>query len=284
MSTVPSFLTLRQRAHARLRRGGFPYLAVSIVLLAALAAVAPAALTPYDPLAESIAERLLPPSFIHPFGTDDLGRDLLSRVVYGAWASLSTATLALGFALVASVAVGLAAGYLRGPTDRALMGVIDVLLAVPSLLISLLVVSGLGAGAFEIALAVGIASVPAFARLTRAEVLRVSSETYVEAARGFGLGRVRVLVRHVLPRACGPLAALSALEFAAIVLSVSVLSFLGYGVQPPTPEWGSLIAQGRDHFATAWWLISLPGLVLTVVVVAVHRIGAVLGASRGGVR
>lgn len=264
-------------------RGSVPWVAAVVLGIVGVAALLPSAVAPSDPLAENVSERLRPPSTEHWFGTDALGRDVFSRVVYGAQTSLSTAVLALAFALVASVVVGLVAGYFGGIADRVLMAPVDVLLAVPSLLISLLIVSGLGAGAIQLSVAVGLASVPVFARLTRAEVLRVTQQTYVEAAGGFGLPRYRILVRHVLPRVGGPLAALASLELATIVLSVAALSFLGYGVQPPTPEWGSLIAQGRDHFATAWWLTTLPGLVLAAVVVAVHRVGRALGAQEGSV-
>ncbi|MET9555589.1 ABC transporter permease [Streptomyces sp. NPDC006645] len=239
-------------------------------------------MAPRDPLAQDVAQRLRPPSTQHLFGTDELGRDLFSRVIHGAQASLSIALLALVFALGLSVLIGLTAGYFGGAADRVLMAAVDVLLALPSLLLSLLIVSGLGTGPVNLAVAVGIASVPALARVTRAEVLRVSAATFVEAARGFGLPRRRILARHVLPHARGPVTALGALELATIVLSVSALSFLGYGTQPPDPEWGSLIAGGRDHFATAWWLTTLPGAVLAVVVLALHRVGRMRGASEAG--
>ncbi|MEV3874838.1 ABC transporter permease [Streptomyces sp. NPDC049906] len=278
-------MTLVLPSAARHRtRAGTPRVALAVLGLAAAAALLPRVVAPRDPFAQDVSARLRPPSTAHPFGTDELGRDLFSRVVLGTQASLGVALLALAFAFSLSVLVGLVAGYFGGPLDRALMAAVDVLLALPSLLVSLLVVSGLGTGPVQLALAVGIASVPALARVTRAEVLRVSGQTFVEAANGFGLSRPRVLVRHVLPHARGPVTALAALELASIVLSVSALSFLGYGTQPPAPEWGNLIAGGRDHFATAWWLTTLPGAVLALVVLALHRVGRVLGASKAGAR
>ncbi|WP_445398988.1 ABC transporter permease [Streptomyces sp. LE64] len=278
-------MTLVLPSAARHRtRAGTPRIALAVLGLAAAAALLPRVVAPRDPYAQDVSARLRPPSTAHPFGTDELGRDLFSRVVLGTQASLGVALLALAFACSLSVLVGLVAGYFGGPLDRALMAAVDVLLALPSLLVSLLVVSGLGTGPVQLALAVGIASVPALTRVTRAEVLRVSGRTFVEAAHGFGLSRPRVLVRHVWPHARGPVTALAALELASIVLSVSALSFLGYGTQPPAPEWGNLIAGGRDHFATAWWLTALPGAVLALVVLALHRVGRVLGASKAGTR
>ncbi|MFE9248981.1 ABC transporter permease [Streptomyces sp. NPDC007088] len=267
---------------ARRPRSALPWVALLVLALVAVAALLPRTAAPQDAFAQNVAERLRPPSAGHLFGTDELGRDLFSRVVQGTQASLATALLALAFAFGLSVLVGLTAGYFGGLADRLLMGVVDVLLALPSLLISLLIVSGLGTGPVNLAVAVGIASVPSLARVTRAEVLRVSAQTFVEAASGFGLSRFRVLLRHVLPHARGPIVALGALELATMVLSVSALSFLGYGTQPPAPEWGNLIAGGRDYFATAWWLTTLPGAVLACVVLALHRVGRALGASEVG--
>ncbi|MFC5153286.1 ABC transporter permease [Streptomyces amakusaensis] len=267
---------------SRPRASSVPVLALAFLGLAGVAALLPKAVAPHDPFAQDVSQRLRPPSAEHLFGTDELGRDLLSRVVHGTQASLSIALLAVAFAFVLSLVIGLTAGYFGGVVDRVLMAVVDVLLALPSLLISLLIVSGLGTGAVNLAIAVGIASVPALARVTRAEVLSVSARTFVEAAKGFGLPGRRVLLRHVLPHARGPITALVALELATMVLSVSALSFLGYGTQPPDPEWGNLIAGGRDYFATAWWLTTLPGAVLAGVVLALHRVGRGLGASEAG--
>lgn len=260
-------------------RSTTPYWSAAVLAVVAVAAVFPGVIAPDAPLRVDVSQRLQAPGWQHLFGTDELGRDQFSRVVHGAQASLSTALLALVFAFGLSIVLGLCAGYLGGIVDRALMAVVDVLLALPHLLISLLIVAGLGAGATNIAIAIGIASVPAFTRITRAEVLRVSSQTFVEAAAGYGLSRLRILARHVLPHARGPITALAALELASMVLSVSALSFLGYGTKPPAPEWGTLIAEGRNHFATAWWLTVLPGAVLAAVVLALHRAGRALGVS-----
>lgn len=251
---------------------GLPWPAICYLVIIAATASLPQAIATQDPFLQDISQRLQPPSFAHLFGTDALGRDLFSRVVHGAEASMITAFLALVFAFCLSVAIGLPAGYLGGRTDRVLMSAVDILLAVPSLLLSLLIVSGLGRGAWNLAVAVGIASVPSFARVTRAEVLRISTQDFVEAAAGYGLSRSKILLRHILPHARAPLLTLAALELATMILSVSALNFLGYGTQPPHPEWGNLIAEGRAHFATAWWLTALPGAVLAGVVLALHQL------------
>ena len=250
-----------------------PVIAVVVLGVFCAAALFPQFFASEGPFAEDVTRRLQPPSWEHPFGTDELGRDLLSRVVHGTRTTLGTSLLALAIASAIAVSVGIVAGYLRSVTDRVLMLFIDVLLALPTLLVSLLIIFALGAGTVNLALAVGLASVPPFARVTRAEVLRVSAEPFVEAARANGVNPIRILVRHVLPHATRPVIALATLELASIVLAVSVLSFLGYGTTPPNPEWGNLISEGRGYFSTAWWLTGLPGAVLVAFVLALHRLG-----------
>lgn len=251
-------------------------LAGLVLLLAVAAAVAPGAFGARDPLRGVPGQRLLAPSASHPFGTDYLGRDLYTRVVHGASLSLRATVVAVLLALVVGTLVGLLAGFAGGAVDEVLMRAVDVLLAIPGLLLSLAVVTVLGFGTVPVAVAVGVASVAGFARLTRAEVLRVRRSEYVAAANGAGVRWYGVLLRHVLPNATGPVAALAAVEFGTAVLSVSALSFLGFGAPPPTPEWGALVADGRNYLAGAWWLATMPGLVIAVVVLAANRIGRAL--------
>jgi len=177
--------------------------------------------------------------------------------------------------------IGLIAGFVRGWADDALMRVVDVLLAIPSLLLSLALITVLGFGTTNVAIAVGIASVAACARIMRSEVLRVRESTFVEAAHANGVRWSGVLLRHVLPNSIGPLIVLVALEFGTAILAISALSFLGYGAPPPTPEWGSLVATGRDFLREAWWLTTLPGLVVAATVLAANRISRALDQKRG---
>ncbi|SDS66699.1 peptide/nickel transport system permease protein [Pseudarthrobacter equi] len=247
-------------------------LAVLVIAVVILWAVIPGAFTHWPPDTGVPSARLKPPSAEHWFGTDSLGRDLFSRVVHGSATSLAATAVAVAVGLVAGSLLGLLAGFLRGWVDDAIMRVMDVLLAIPSLLLSLALITVLGFGTVNIAIAVGIASVANFARIMRAESLRVGSAVYVEAARSSGVRWHGILLRHVLPNAAGPVLALSALEFGMAVLSISSLSFLGFGAPPPAAEWGSLVAGGRDYLVAAWWLVTLPGLVIAAVVLSTNRI------------
>ena len=261
---------------ALLRTRPAALVALAVVTLVLAWAIVPGLFTGQDPITGVPADKLRAPDAAHWFGTDHLGRDLFARTVHGTSLSVRAALLAIGVALVAGSGIGLLAGFLGGPVDDALMRATDVLLAIPGLLLSLAVVTALGFGTVKVAIAVGVASVATFARVMRSQVLRVRHATYVEAARLAGAGRGAVLLRHVLPNAAGPVLALAAVELGAVILAVSALSFLGYGATPPTPEWGSLVAEGRDYLAVAWWYSTLPGLVIALFVLAVGVLGRAL--------
>ncbi|MBT2497388.1 ABC transporter permease [Microbacterium oxydans] len=255
------------------------YLAYAVVALAVLWAVIPGVFAPGDPLTGVPADKLLAPSAAHWFGTDTLGRDLFGRVVHGAVHSLSGALIAVTVGLALGTLIGAIAGAVGGVVDDVLMRVVDVLLAIPGLLLALTVIILLGFGTVNAAIAVGLGSVAAFARLMRAEVARVRRTEYVEAAFGSGGTFFTVLRRHVLPNSLTPIVALAALQFGTAILAISTLGFLGYGAPPPTPEWGLLIADGRNYVGTAWWLTALPGLVVVVVVLSANRISHRIGRS-----
>ncbi len=266
---------LRGGLAALLREPGL--LLATIVLATVLAAALfPQLFTSLNPLRGSGAARLLPPSALHWFGTDQLGRDLFTRVVYGTGESVKAVAVAVLVGLVVGSVIGLLAGYIGRWVDDILMRVMDVLLAVPTLLISLAIINALGFGTFNIAIAVGIGSVASFARVMRSEVLKVRQMPYVEAASFAGIGPLRTLVRHVLPNAAGPVLVLATLELGMAILSVSALSFLGFGAPPPAPEWGLLVAGGRDYMASAWWLTTLPGIVIAITVLSANRIARAL--------
>ncbi|MFD9896307.1 ABC transporter permease [Amycolatopsis sp. NPDC059027] len=271
---------LAQRTGVVVRRPGL-VLAVVILVLALLAAVAPSLFTGYDPITGIPAEKLRGPSLAHLFGTDETGRDIFARVVHGASLSLRATVIAVLVALVAGSALGLVAGFRGGVLDTVVMRVVDVLLAIPPILLSLALVTALGFGTTNVAIAVGIANLAAFARLMRAEVLRVRSTVYVEAARASGVRWSGVLGRHVLPNALGPVLALATLTLGTAVLEVSALSFLGFGATPPTPEWGALVAGGRNFLATAWWMTTFPGLTVAAVVLSANRLSRALDGGDG---
>jgi peptide/nickel transport system permease protein len=262
---------LGQAVAPLLSRPGFA-LALLVVLFALAAAVVPQWLTPFDPYATSPAAKLTAPGAAHWFGTDELGRDLYTRVVYGASLSVQAALLAVGIALAGGLGLGVLAGFAGGRVDAALMRVIDVLLALPGLLLALAIVTAIGFGTVPVAIAVGVGIIPGFARTTRAEVLRVKTLPYVEAARLGGASWCRTLLRHILPNAWGPVAVLATLDFGAAILATAGLSFLGFGAAPPAAEWGTLIANGRHFLITAPWVSLLPGLFVVAVVFSLNHL------------
>jgi peptide/nickel transport system permease protein len=250
-----------------------PALVASLLVLAIVLAAAlwPQAFTHFSPTRGVGVARLRPPSLEHIFGTDQMGRDLYARVVYGAGQSLTAVVLAVLVGFSSGCVIGLAAGYFGRWADDVLMRLIDVLLAVPTLLISLAIINAMGFGMTNIAIAVGVGSVAGFARVMRSEVLRIKHMSFVEAATFAGVGHLGVLMRHVVPNAAGPVAVLATLELGWAILGVSALSFLGFGPPPPTPEWGLLVAAGREYMGSAWWLTTFPGAVIALTVLAANR-------------
>lgn len=246
--------------------------AIAIIALVIVWALAPQLVTAGDPLYADPVNALQAPSWEHIFGTDNIGRDLYTRMVYGSSTSLEGSAIAIIVALGIGGLIGMLAGFFGGMFDSAIMRGVDVLLAIPALLLSMAVVTALGFGISKVALAVGLGSVAVFARLMRAEVYRVVSMRYIEASRLVGSSRARILFKHILPNSSGTLLTLAALEFGGAILAISALSFLGYGTPPPDPEWGSLISEGRDYMASAWWLAILPGVVIVAVVLSANRI------------
>ncbi len=265
-----------------LRRNVFAVLAGLVLVVVLGWAVVPSVFTGRDPLVGVPAEKLRGPSGSHWFGTDNLGRDIYTRVVHAAGLSLTATVCAVLIGLVFGTLIGLVAGAVGGVVDAAIMRLVDVLLSIPELLTSLALVTVLGFGTRNVAIAVGVALVARFARVMRTEVLRVRRAQYVEAAFAGGVRWPAVLVRHILRNAYAPVAALAAVEFGVAVLAVSSLSFLGYGATPPTPEWGSLISEGRNYLATSWWMTTLPGLVIVAVVLSAQHLGRTV--ARDGAR
>ncbi len=254
-------------------------LAWAVIATVLLWAVLPGVLAPFDAYT-SVAAGLQAPGGEHLFGTDANGRDLFSRVVHGASESLAGAFVAVAVGLTAGTLLGVVAGTVGGIVEEVLMRVVDVLLAIPGLLLALTVVVLLGPGTVNAALAVGVGAVAGFARLVRAEVVQVRATEYVEAAYGSGGRVLSVLWRHVLRNSLRPVVALAAMQLGTAILALSTLGFLGYGVTPPDPEWGMIIAQGRDLLAAAWWVTTLPGLVIVAVVLSANRVSRSLGSER----
>lgn len=256
------------------------WLAWLVMTVAVLMAFSPQWFTEFNPLDGIAGAQRLAPQAGHWLGTDQLGRDVWSRIVYGAGHSLSAALAAVAMGLVFGTALGTVAGALGGRVEAVVMRIVDILLAIPSLLLSLTVIILLGFGTLNAAMAVGVAAIASFARLSRAEVVRIRHSDYVEAAYGSGGTFLAVFWRHILPNALSPVLAFATLQFGQAILALSTLSFLGYGTPPPVPEWGLLIAEGRNYLSTAWWLTTFPGIAVIAVVLAANRISQQLNRER----
>lgn len=246
---------------------------VGVILAAALVALV---WTPHDPTAIRVAMRSRPPSSLHWLGTDEFGRDVLSRLMAGAATSVSVALVTVAVALVIGIAIGLVAGFFRGWTDRALMAVNDALLAFPGILLALGLLAVIGPSKWGIVLALGIAYAPTVARVVRGSVLSLREREFIEASRALGNSELYTLWRHVLPNCVSPLTVLATLMFGWVVLSESALSFLGLGVPPPAPSWGNMLAAARPHLETATWLSVAPGVMIALCLLGANLLGDAL--------
>ena len=250
--------------------------ALFVLIAVTVASLAAPLVSPYDPIAMEPARQFLPPSREHPAGTDLFGRDVATRVLYGGRFSLGIGLLAVAIAAIPGTALGLLAGYYGKQVDRFVGWLVDVMLAFPSILLALALIAVLGSGAANVVLAVGIAGVPHYARLVRGQVLTTRRQPYVRAAWTVGCTHTRILLRHILPNILGPLIVLTTLDIGWAILNASALSFLGLGVQPPTPEWGAMLNEGRGYLRNAPWVTTAPGIAIALTVLAVNLLGDAL--------
>jgi peptide/nickel transport system permease protein len=255
-------------------RGNRPAVAGAAVIgaLVVVAAFAPL-LAPYDPVGMALEDQFLPPSGEHPLGTDDFGRDILSRMIHGSRISLQVGLVAVGIAAIVGSVVGACAGYFGGWFDLLSGWAVDVMLAFPGLLLALGVVAVLGPGLLNVMIAVGIGSIPSYARLMRGQVLGLKGREYVEAARAVGAGHGSILFRHILPNALSPLIVLASLGIAGSILAAAALSFIGLGAQPPSPEWGAMLSSGREYLRHEWWITTFPGIAIAITVLGFNLLG-----------
>lgn len=254
----------------------------AILALITLAALFAPWLTPYDPYLQDYGRILLPPSLAHPFGTDQLGRDVFTRVLHGARIDLQIGLVTTYVPMIYGVAIGALAGYRGGWIDAVAMRVIDLAIAFPFLVLIILILSILGPGLQNIYIAVLVVGWTMYARLARAEMLIERDKPYILAARVLGYSEARIVFRHALPNILASSLVFSMADFVLNILLVSGLSFLGLGAQPPSPEWGAIIAEGRDYILQAWWISTLPGLVIVVTGVALALVGDGLATRLGG--
>ncbi|MFZ4281264.1 dipeptide/oligopeptide/nickel ABC transporter permease/ATP-binding protein [Streptomyces rhizosphaericola] len=271
-------MTVEARSPGRRPRIGTVLLAVPLILFAVVGILAPV-LSPADPTANDLAAGLLPPSSEHPLGTDQLGRDQLSRILHGARISLSITAAVLAVALTAGTVIGAAAGYLGGWFDRAVSRVIDVVVSLPGMLVTLAVIGVRGPGVENLILALSLWSWAPYARIARARVADLRKSPHLDALRLLGAGRARILGRHLLPPALAPCLVYASTDVGTIVLGVATLSFLGLGVAPPNAEWGQMLVEGRAFMDSAWWLAYPPGVAITAVVFASNLLGERLAAG-----
>jgi peptide/nickel transport system permease protein len=242
------------------------------VAVVALAALLAPVLTPYGPN-EFTPEVLQGPSRAHPFGTDELGRDVLTRVLYGARISPGVGLLAIGLACVVGTVLGLVSGYAGGVADNVVMRGMDILLAFPGILLAIVIVATLGPGLRNAMIAVGVAFIPTFARVVRGDVLVEREKEYVAAARVLGASGARIAFREILPSVWGPVVVLVTLGVAGAILATAGLSFLGLGASPPTAEWGAMLSEGRNYLPDQWWIAVFPGSAIALTVLGVNLIG-----------
>lgn len=245
------------------------WIIIGIILVAVFADI----IAPYDPIEPDYSASVEGPSLEHPLGTDLTGRDVLSRIIYGARVSLLVGVVAVSIAVTLGVAIGSIAGFRGGYTDEVLMRGVDVMISFPSLVLALALVGAIGASLQNIIIVIALVYTPQYARLIRGDVLSVKEEEFVEAARGTGLSELKVLRKHVIPNAFTPVFVQATFHVATAIIFEASLSFLGLGVQPPTPTWGVLIADGRQYLPEGWWISTFPGLAIMVTVLAFNIFG-----------
>jgi peptide/nickel transport system permease protein len=251
---------------------------VGLVLLAAIvliAAVAPL-ISPYDPIEQHIAYRLEPPSAEFLLGTDTYGRDVLSRLIHGARISLIVAFAAVAIAMVVGTFIGIVSGYLGGMFDQVMMGVLDVKLAFPTLLLGLMIAAILGASLENLIIAIAVTEIAPFARIARAPTIALKQRDFIEAGRALGFGPLRVMGVHILPNMIADVVVMGSLWMATAIRTEASLSFIGLGVKPPTPTWGGMIREGFENILSAWWLAVFPSLAILLTVLALNLLGDAL--------
>lgn len=270
---LPAQTTLFRDALRRLFRNKLAIIGMVILGLFVFCALFAPWIAPYDPIAQDVTRRREPPSWEHPFGMDEVGRDLLSRVIYGARVSLYVGVASVSLAIIAGTLIGAVSGYAGGWIDNVVMRIMDIMLAFPSLLLAIAIVAILGPGLLNMLYAIAFVSIPAYARIVRASVLAAKEMDYTLAARAIGCSSSRILFRHIMPNCLTPIIVQGTLGIATAILDAAGLSFLGLGAQPPTPEWGAMLGQGRGSVFTAPHVVIFPGLAIMLSVLGFNLLG-----------
>jgi peptide/nickel transport system permease protein len=244
-----------------------------MVLVFIVVAVLAPLIAPYDPIEQNMQIMLEKPSLKHPFGTDEFGRDLFSRIIYGAQISLAIGTVGVLIAVIFGVALGTIAGYFGGWIDNIIMRIMDIFMAFPSFLLALAIVSVLGPGMVNVMIAIGIFSIPNFSRIARSSVISIKNKEFIEATRAMGGTDTRIIIKHLIPNSISPIIVLSTMRIATAIITAAGLSFLGMGAQPPTPEWGAMLSTGREYLRVAPHVSTIPGLAIMFLVLGFNMLG-----------
>ncbi len=275
VNTKPAYKkrSQKQEIWRRFKKNRGALIGAVIVMALIFCAVFAPLISPYDPIKQDRPNRLQPPSAQHWFGTDELGRDILSRIIYGARISMSVGLIAIAISLVGGVTLGAIAGFYGGRLDDIIMRFMDVLLSIPSILLNISIVAALGSGLQNVMIAIGISSIPGYCRLVRASILTLREQEFVDASRAAGASDFFLITQHILPNCMAPIIVQASLRIGGAILSCASMSFIGLGIVPPTPEWGSMLSTGRDFLRDAPHLCTFPGLAIMAAVFSMNLMG-----------
>ena len=275
---------LMEKNMKRRKNSGSPFrfAAYAVLILVLLMAVVPQLFTGYDPLTQDMTALLQPPSAAHFFGTDNFGRDVFARVVYGARLDLEIGFFAMLIPAVFGTAVGIAAGYFGGKVDVVIMRILDVFIAFPTMVLAIAIVAILGSGVKNLFLAIWLVGWREYTRLVRSDVLVIRSSEYVEAAKSLGYSDLRIMFRHIFPNVASTVLVYAVSDIMMCMLMGASMSFLGLGVPTPTPEWGAIISEGKNYMMTAWWIVTFPGIMLALTGISISVAGQKLSHGRKG--
>ena len=257
----------------RFRRNGAAMIGLVVMAVLVFTAIFANLIAPEDPVAQDLSRTFLKPNSQNIMGTDNFGRDIFSRVVFGTRTSLQIGFTAVSVGLIIGLILGSVSGFYSGQIDNVLMRFIDVLISIPGILLAIAIVAALGPGMVNVMIAVGLASIPGYTRITRATVLTIREREFIEAARAIGASDLRIITRHILPNCLAPIIVQATLGLSGAILSAAGLSFIGLGIQPPTPEWGFMLSDGRRFLRDNWHMVSFPGLAIVTVVLAINLVG-----------
>ena len=257
----------------RFKKNRMAVFGLVVIILLILCALFPSVIAPYGYDDQNLSEQFIAPCLAHPFGTDNFGRDILSRVIYGCRISLLIGLISVSISCVLGVMLGCIAGYYGNKIDNLVMRFIDIMLAIPQMLLAMSIVAALGIGTENLILAIAIVSVPGYARIVRGSILSVKGQEFIEAARSIGASDFRIITRHIVPNCLAPIIVQATMSIASAILSTASMSFIGLGIEPPTPEWGSMLSAGRAYLRDHWFVVTFPGVAIMLTVFAFNLFG-----------